>query len=173
MLPIGESARLACRNYEPLLEDYLSGCLSQSESEGVQKHVAVCSACSDALGDARASVRLLRASLDTQAGLLASPSFSRTVMARIRQQESLREVVSLWQPFVSLAWKFVATASLALLIMATYARTGRGPEPEQVQVASALQSEAHADLFAPDPATPPASRDEVVLMMADADYANK
>jgi hypothetical protein len=172
MSPV-ENARLACRNYEPLLEDYLSGALSQFESEGVRKHVAICSGCSSALGDARSSVRLLRAGLDTQQGLLAGPAFARTVMARIRQQESLREVVSFWQPFVSLAWKFAATASLALLILATYARTGTGPEPEQVQVASALQSEAHADLFAPDPATPPASRDEVVLMMADADYANK
>ena len=36
------------------------------------------------------------------------------------------EAASFWQPLVSFAWRFAATAMLALMILLTYAVRGRG-----------------------------------------------
>ena len=42
-------------------------------------------------------------------------------MARVRQELSkLNQQKSVWQPFVSLAWRFAATATLALAVLVTF-----------------------------------------------------
>ena len=49
------------------------------------------------------------------------PGFARITMARIRQAESERaDEKSIWSPFVSLAWKFAATAGVALALVLTF-----------------------------------------------------
>jgi len=71
-------------------------------------------------------------------------------MARIRVEEERQAVerLSFWQPVVSLAWRFMASAAVALAILVTYAITG-SPKPLSI-VATVGQTEMH-DLLSPDP----------------------
>jgi hypothetical protein len=91
-------------------------------------------------------------------------------MARIRMAEEERTArARFWQPFVSLGWRFAATATLALGILLTYAaRWGSGPQPN---IAAVRPTEAR-DLFSPEPARAPASGDEVLIMVAENGYGN-
>ena len=161
----------ACRGYEALLEDYLAGELTGSDARMTVEHLERCAGCSMALEDAAASVQLLQA-----AGTLLDevpypgPGFARTVISRARiEQERAAVGAGLWQPFVSLAWRFAATATLALAILLTYAVAGlRTP---QAEVAVVGPAELH-DIFSPDPTRAPADRDEVLMMVAESGHAN-
>jgi hypothetical protein len=161
----------ACRGYEALLEDYLAGELSGAHARTTAKHLDGCSGCRTALDDAAASVRLLQV-----AGALLDevpqpgPGFARTVISRVRaEQERVAVGAGLWQPFVSLAWRFAATATLALAILLTYAVAGF--RPPQAEVAVVGPAELH-DIFSPDPTRAPVDRDEVLMMVADTGHAN-
>jgi predicted anti-sigma-YlaC factor YlaD len=160
----------ACENYEVLLEDYLSGELDGSERVRVENHLASCNACRSAMDDATCGNRLLEY-VGHFPGSASGPDFSRLVMARIRVQQSMAdEVVSLWQPFVSMAWKFAATAAFGLALLLTYTVSGTGRT--ETQVASVGQMETQ-DIFSPDPTTPPADRDEVLMMVTGSDYGKR
>ena len=161
----------ACRGYEALLEDYLARELTGSEARMTAEHLESCAGCRLALEDAAASIPLLQV-----AGTLLdeapypSPGFARTVISRARiEQERATVGAGLWQPFVSLAWRFAATATLALAILLTYAVAGfRAP---QAEVAVVGPVELH-DIFSPDPTRAPADRDEVLMMVAESGHAN-
>ncbi len=45
-------------------------------------------------------------------------------MARIRMETERAERTGFWQPFVTFAWRFAATAMVALVILLTYAVRG-------------------------------------------------
>jgi len=158
----------ACGSNEYLLEDYLAGTLPSGESEKLARHLTACDDCRLALADAESGSRVFRL-----AGSLAGsppdphPAFARVVMARIREH---REAGSVWNPFVALAWKFAATATLALLIMVTYA-VSRADEA-QPESTTVTQS-AVRDIFSPVPARPPDTRDEAILMVVEPNYANR
>lgn len=159
----------ACPGYEARLEDYVGGQLSNAEMQQVAEHLKSCGACSAAVDDAAATVRLLR--FAEPVGELG-PGFARIVMARIRsEREASRETRGLWQPFVSLAWRLAATATLALAVMVTYdvARHGLTPEPSP---ASARATEVR-DLFTTDADRVPVNRDDVLLMVAEADHGKR
>jgi hypothetical protein len=97
--------------------------------------------------------------------------FARVVMARIRMDKDQRaaERVGFWQPFVALAWRFAATAMVALVILLTYAVRGRtGPQPEVV----AFNQGGLADVFSPDPTRIPIDQDEILIMVADSGHGN-
>lgn len=161
----------ACSTYEPLLEDYLSSSLSNDASQNVEGHLASCRGCSAALEDARAGARLLGFSGALSQDVAApAPAFARRVMARIHEYQAAHEASSFWHPFVGLAWKFAATAALALLIMVTYAASNSGRN--QAQVAPAAQAENY-DLFSPNPVRSPDTRAEVISMMVEPNYANR
>jgi anti-sigma-K factor RskA len=158
--------KAACTKYEALLEDYLGGALEGPESNNAAEHWKNCAGCRQALEDAASSVRLLRLA---EPSADPEPGFSRKVMARIRAAERERtgERTVFWQPFVSLAWRFAATATLALGVMVTYnAGWGHRPQPS-VGARRPMQT---ADIFAPDPANPPANGDEVLMMVAESGH---
>lgn len=153
----------ACPEYEALLEDYLNGELDGTAARSAAEHWKTCAGCREALEQAAAASRWLRAAaLPTDPG----PGFSRTVMTRIRMVEEERTAAraGFWQPFVSLGWRFAATATLALAILLTYA--AGWANPPQPNVAAVRPTEAR-DLFSPEPARVPATRDEVLIMVAE------
>jgi len=160
----------ACTKYEALLEDYLEGALDTAESMAVEKHWRDCSSCRVALDQASASVRLLHLA-GPSAG--PGPAFARTVMARIRAAESdlarSSERASFWQPLVKLGWRFAATATVVLGVLVTY-DAGWGHRVQRESAGTRLMG--GNDIFAPDPANAPASRDEVLMMVADTNHGN-
>jgi anti-sigma-K factor RskA len=160
----------ACPKYEAILEDYLEGALDADESIAAEKHWRECAGCRAALDQASASVRLLRFA-GPSAG--PGPAFARTVMARIRAAESdlaqSWERAGFWQPLVKLGWRFAATATLVLGVLVTY-DAGWGHHDQRAAANPRLMG--GNDIFAPDPANPPANRDEVLMMVADTNHGN-
>ncbi len=155
----------ACADYEMLLEDYLAGDLRGADAERATAHLATCAACRGALEEAAGSARLVEV-----AGILAGqapepgPAFAPIVMARIRgaEQPSAPET-RFWRPFVWLAWRFAATAALALAALVTYSTVRHGAAFGNTTVAAQTDTR---DIFSPDPALAPASRDDVLMMVA-------
>jgi Putative zinc-finger len=157
----------ACLEFEPLLEDCVSGDLGGAEAKNLADHLKSCAGCRVALEEARLAMRLTGAA--EPAGD-PGPAFARVVMARIQAGHD-RETAegSYWQPFVTLAWRFAGTAALVLVMLLTYdARLHSQPQPA---VASARTGDVH-ELFS-DPSRPPASRDEVLWMMTDVNHGQK
>jgi hypothetical protein len=163
------NVKTACSKYEPVLEDYLEGVLDQAGAEAAGRHLQDCAGCSSAFEHAAGSVKLLR---------IGEPSgepdaaFARNVMARIRstEQERTAERAGFWQPVVALGWRFAATATLAVGVLVScdiglshYAR---------LNVATARSVEG-IELFAPEPANPPASKDEVLMMVAETNHGKQ
>jgi predicted anti-sigma-YlaC factor YlaD len=153
--------------YEPVLEDYLEGVLDEAGTEAARRHLQGCAGCSAAFERAAGSVNLLRMAEPSEA---PDSTFARKVMARIRtsEQERIVERAGFWQPLVTLGWRFAATATLAVGVLLTcdigwshYAR---------LNVASS-RSVVGVELFAPEPAEAPASKDEVLMMVADTNHA--
>jgi anti-sigma factor RsiW len=159
----------ACLEYEAKLEDYLGGQLSGADARDLAGHLQRCEPCSAALEDARASVRLLQLA---EAAPDPGPAFPRVVMARIRTElETGREARGLWQLFISLAWRFAATATLALVVMVTVevAQHQRQTEPN---VASVHSAEVR-DLFTTEAERVPSTRDDVLLMVAETEHGSR
>jgi anti-sigma-K factor RskA len=159
-----------CTKYEAMLEDYLDGALDATESRAAEAHWRDCAGCRAALDQASASVRLLRF-VGESAG--PGPAFARTVMARIRAAEAemanSSERASFWQPLVRFGWRFAATATVLLAVLVTY-DAGWGRHIQRNHANTRLMG--GNDIFAPDPANPPASRDEVLMMVADTNHGN-
>jgi anti-sigma factor RsiW len=158
----------ACSEFEARLEDYLGGQLSGATAKEVAEHLKRCDSCRAGLEDARASVRLLRFA---EAAPDPGPSFPRIVMARIRTElDAARDPRGLWQLFVSLAWRFAATATLALALMVTYDVVHQN-QP-QTNVTTARSGEVR-DMFTTDADRVPTTRDDVLLMVAEKEHASR
>jgi hypothetical protein len=156
-----------CRGYEPLLEDYLSGELVGSEARNTLEHLKACAGCRAVLAEAQRSVVLLRAEEPTPD---PGHAFARIVMARISSDlRKVSEVAGLWQPFVSLAWRFAASATLAVGLLLAYAATSS--TPAQSAASELAQAEFH-ELF-PEPAAPPSSPDEILMMVAETSHVDQ
>lgn len=156
-----EWERTACRKHEVLLEDYLNEELSVAEAKRAIEHWQNCPSCSAQLEDARTSRRLLRAAEPSPD---PGPGFARTVMTRIRTAENERLALraNFWQPFVSFGWRFLATASVALMVLVSY--NARWGHPTQPNVVTVRPTEAMPiDLFAPEPTSVAANGDEVLF----------
>ncbi len=160
----------ACIEYEAILEDYLDGALDSAKLRAAETHWRDCAGCHAALEQASASVHLLRLA-GPSAG--PGPAFARTVMARIRAAESdlshSSERAGFWQPLVKVGWRFAATATVLLGVLVTY-DAGWGRHAQHNHANTRLMG--GNDIFAPDPANPPASRDEVLMMVADTNHGN-
>jgi predicted anti-sigma-YlaC factor YlaD len=156
----------ACSEFEALLEDHLTGDLSGADAKRLAEHLENCAACSDALEYVAPSVQLLRA---VPPSADPGPGFSRVVMGRIRAEMSKRgEQKSIWLPFVSLAWRFAATAALALAVLVTFDAVQHMKYDRRSNLAYVPATESR-DLF-PDPTSPPANRDEALMMVADTNH---
>ena len=158
----------ACSAYEAKLEDYLSGQLSGAHASEIVEHLKTCAACSAALEDARASLRLLAVA---EPSPNPDPGFARVVMARIRTELDASREKGLWQPFVFLAWRFAATATLALVLMVTYGVVAS--HQRLAPNATSVQSAEVRDLFTTDTDRVPANRDDVLIMVAEDIHGNR
>jgi anti-sigma factor RsiW len=159
----------ACRQYEALLEDYLAGDLDSVCAKRAEQHLASCVHCRTAFDDSKAGAQLFRkAAPFLERAPEARPEFAGLAMARIRMEKERRvaEGASFWQPLVSFAWRFAATAMLALMILLTYAVRGRGRSRAVVGPIGQQQ----LDVFAPDPTRAPADQDEFLLMVAESNH---
>jgi anti-sigma factor RsiW len=157
----------ACLDFEALLEDHVTGDLSNADAEKLAEHLESCVACTGALENAAPSVDLLR-TLSPAAD--PGPGFSRMMMARVRQELSrLNEEKSIWQPFISLAWRFAATATLALAVLVTFDAVRHNTGPAEIAYVRATQPR---ELF-PDPGRLPADSDEVLMMVADTNHGQR
>lgn len=168
-----ESQGQACPDYEVRLEDFLSGKLSGADKREVADHVQSCASCKAAMDDAEMTSRLLRL---MQAAPDPGPAFSRIVMARIRTEEVARQSRGFWQPFVSLAWRFAATAALAFVVMVTYDVTWHqssssssavdlsGPVAQQAQV---------PDMFTTDVNAVPGNRDDMFMPVSETENGKR
>jgi anti-sigma factor RsiW len=163
----------ACPEYEALLEDYLNGALCDANVAAASQHLEACPECRRAADAALAGARWLREMGESLGERpRPSPAFPRIVMARIRVAEAARraEGEGFWRSLVSLGWRFAFTATLAVALLAVYeARWGGAPEPD---VASARLMDVR-DIFPADAATPPASRADVLAMVAGTDDGSK
>lgn len=157
----------ACRDYQTLLEDYLSGELDAGAAERFLAHLNRCTACREAFEMVRLSSRIVRAAREPQAD--PGPGFSLRVMAAIREEGARRAAGgAFWRPLESLAWRLAVTAALVLAFLLGYGLRASfapaRPTPPQV----ALQPEVR-DIF-PEPIQQPASRDEVLISMAEKNH---
>jgi anti-sigma factor RsiW len=157
----------ACAEYETRLEDFLGGELSGAEKREVTEHFHTCPACKSAVEEAGVSSRLLSF---VDASPDPGPAFARIVMARIRSEEAARESRGFWQPFVFLAWRFAATAALALVVMVTYDvrlhQAGAAAGGASVQ-----QSDIH-DLFTTDADRAANNPDDVLIPAAEDNHGS-
>jgi hypothetical protein len=154
----------ACTEYEALLEDSVSGDLGGEDGARLAQHLKICAGCRAALESVAPCARLLRMG-DPIAD--PGPGFSRIVMARIRADKDVRAERGFWQPLISLAWRFAATATLALAVLIAYDSTAHRQVETAVASISAAQPQ---DIFSPDPTRVPASRDEVMIMVAENEH---
>ncbi len=154
---------VACQEYEAALEDHLNGDLGGPEAAALSEHLKTCPGCRAALDEAVLSARLLR--IAEPAGD-PGPGFSHLVMARIRAELHLNEGKSIWQSFVSVAWRFAATAAFALVLLVTF-DVSRHNQLQQDQ--SLLATNTLPELV-PDHSSVPASSDDVLLMMAETNH---
>jgi hypothetical protein len=156
----------ACSQYEAALEDHLHGDLGGSEAAELAEHLKTCSGCRAALDEAVLSARLLRiAEPAADPGL----GFSHMVMARIRAELHLHEGRSIWQPFVSLAWRFAATAAVALVVLVSF-DAGRHSQLQQDQSLLVTNRLPELPELVPDQSSVPTSSDDVLLMMAETNH---
>jgi predicted anti-sigma-YlaC factor YlaD len=153
----------ACRQYEAALEDHLHGDLGGPQAAELAEHLKTCFGCRTALDEAVLSTRLLRVA---EPAADPGPGFSHMVMARIRAELHLHEGKSIWQPFVSLAWRFAATAAVALVILVSF-DIGRHSQLQQDQ--SLLATNRLPELI-PDQASVPTSSDDVLLLIAETNH---
>ena len=164
--PMDNSTVKACAEYEVSLEDYLAGELGGAEARRVAEHVKSCHGCRAALDQAAASTRFLRTAMPLMDRAVdPGPGFAHLVMARIRTESILRDQKSIWRPVAMFAWRFAMSASLALALLIAYA--SRRPD----QTSSDVAQVRSGDLFS-DPAGPPASRDDVLRIMAETNHGN-
>ncbi|MFZ3216763.1 MAG: anti-sigma factor [Candidatus Acidiferrales bacterium] len=156
----------ACPQYEAALEDRLDGNLGGPDAAMLSEHLKSCPGCSVALEQAAASAQLLE---------LADPSpdpgpgFSRVLMARIREELRVGEGLSFWRPVVSLAWRFAATASLALVLLVSF-ELGRH---SQWQPDPSIVAQNRMPELVPAQPSLPSNRDEVLLMMAETSHGKQ
>ena len=157
----------ACPDYEALLEDSISGEIGGTDAIQLSEHLKSCPGCRDAREHVALTPRLLHLAEATPD---PGPGFSRDVMARIRTDRDVRAERGFWQPLVAMGWRFAATATLALAVLVAYDTTAHVEKTTQ-ETATLEASSRIPDMFSPDPARVPSSRDEVLIMVAEDEHA--
>jgi anti-sigma factor RsiW len=158
----------ACPDYEALLEDSISGEIGGADAVRLSEHLKSCPGCREARDLVAMTPRLLHLAEATPD---PGPGFSRDVMARIRTDRDVRAERGFWQPLVAVGWRFAATATLALAVLVAYDTTSHVEKRTQETPAALEASSRIPDMFSPDPARVPSSRDEVLMMVAGDEHA--
>jgi anti-sigma factor RsiW len=156
----------ACSQYEAALEDHLQGELGGPQAAELAEHLKTCSGCRAALDEAVLSARLLRVA---EPAADPGPGFSHVVMARIRTALQLHEGKSIGQSFVSLAWRFAATATVALVMLVSFdvVRHNQWQEDQSLMATNKLPE------LVSDQSPVPANSDEVLLLMAETNHGKQ
>jgi len=156
----------ACPEFEPLLEDRLSGELGGGDAALVAEHLKSCAGCNAALDHVALSSRLLSL---VEPAADPGPGFAHRTMARIRHAEALSaDERSIWKPFVSLAWRFAVTTAVALALVIT---VDVGTHRDNSYVASNSASSEDAGLF-PDTQSSPVERDDFLVPAGDVTHGS-
>src|ERR1700746_2464596 len=85
----------ACKGYEALLEDSVSGEIGGSDAVRLSEHLKSCPGCREAREHVAPSSRLLRLA---EASADPGPGFARDVMARIRSDRGVLIERGFWEP---------------------------------------------------------------------------
>ncbi|MFY9527926.1 MAG: zf-HC2 domain-containing protein [Candidatus Acidiferrales bacterium] len=160
----GEVKSKACPEFESALEEYVEGELESTQIGRVSDHLQSCAACQSAFELASASCLLLRATREP-AEQVDVWFVRRTMIAIGAEENRLAEEKSFWKPMEALAWRFAMSAGVAVIVLLAYGRMAHvsmpgdaGARPAQVR-----------DIFQ-DPMRPPSDREEVLLMVAEANH---
>src|SRR5690242_20821283 len=115
----GDDSVIRCNQSEAFLEDYFAGDLPRPVAEQLTAHLGACSACREALEQARLSSRLINKVFTPVEE--PGPAFTHLVMAKINAAETwLREQRNFWRPFEVIAWRLAFSAALALVFLFAY-----------------------------------------------------
>jgi predicted anti-sigma-YlaC factor YlaD len=155
-----------CAQYEADLEDHLSANLGGSAAVRLSEHLKTCRGCQTAFDQGVLSNNLLRLA---EPAADPGPSFGHMVMARIRTELHKNEGKSIWLPFVSMAWRFAATAVLALVVLGSF-DLGRHNQWQQDQ---SLVATNKLPELVPEQNSVPNSSDDVLLLMAERDHGKQ
>lgn len=162
----GRNERSACREFEAQLEDSLTGQLGGAEGERLSAHLSSCTACRQALEEARLGGQFAR--LAQQPTEDPGAAFTRRVMSVIRDEEARRSVAwNFWRPIEVLALRLSMAATLALALLCGYGvMHSRFSTPAEVEMAG--QPEVR-ELF-PEPMHQPTTHDEILMSIADKSH---
>lgn len=162
-----ESKNSPCREFEALFEDALAAENGGEEARLAEEHAKVCEACRTTWNDARGGTALLRmAAKMAEPAPFPGPGFERVIMARIRAHQENEEKSGIWQPLVFLASRLAISATLALGLLLAYDVTAR---PTATANVAGMRAAQPGDLLG-DSVNLPASRDDVLMMVAENDH---
>ncbi|MGH9685381.1 MAG: zf-HC2 domain-containing protein [Candidatus Acidiferrales bacterium] len=160
----------ACAEYEALLEDMLHEDLTGVDAARAADHVKTCSGCREAYDAAVFSARVFRvAGSAVERAPQPGPAFARIVMARVHEERSRADDKGIWQPLMAFAGRLAMVAALALAALLAYGAMWRAP---QTTATAAMRAADSQGLFG-GPAAVPASRDEVLMMVADTSHGKQ
>lgn len=162
-----ETKNSPCREFEAMFEDALAAEGGGEVARRAAEHVKVCEACRAAWNDARGGTALLRLAAKTaEPAPIPGPGFERVIMARIRAHRESEEKSGLWQPLVFLASRLAISATLALGLLLAY---DVGGHPATTANVAGMRAAQPGDLLG-DSVNLPASRDDVLMMVAENDH---
>ena len=162
-----ETKNSPCREFEAMFEDALAAEGGGEVARRAAEHVKVCEACRAAWNDARGGTALLRLTAKTaEPAPFPGPGFERVIMARIRAHRESEEKSGLWQPLVFLASRLAISATLALGLLLAY---DVGGHPATTANVAGMRAAQPGDLLG-DSVNLPASRDDVLMMVAENDH---
>lgn len=157
----------ACPEFEAVLEDYVSGEVSETEKDSVAEHLQQCAGCSAAVETALHGRAILR--LGSEPVEDPGAFFTRRVMTLVAEQEERNSPErGFWKPLEVLAMRFVLASAAAIALLVAYVNISGVPQQQQtVEVRSADQG----GIFT-DPAPAMMSRDDAFLTITDTRHGN-
>jgi len=157
--------RLDPAHFEDRWEDYLAGALDPAATVELEGHLASCAACREAVDEARAASRLLRAVLDP------APAPRLGFWTRVRagiEAELSPAGADFWASLELLARRLTLVSAAALLLLGVYVAVD---EFDPVNRWGRVQVENLGVL--PEPAPQPLDSDDVLLAVTgQVRYAN-
>jgi predicted anti-sigma-YlaC factor YlaD len=153
-----------CREYEVRMEDHLGVAPEAVESDPeLTAHLRECAQCRESFAAAQLSGRLFFSAEEPE--VQPSEAFVTRVMAAIHQEQArLLAPAAVWRPLEVLASRFALVAAVVLLALSVFLGEF-APALRQPDVGAT--TEIAGDW--PEPPTPPATQDEVLMSLAEAE----
>jgi hypothetical protein len=170
-MPMWNWSGRGCRKYQVRMEDYLGAAPGAAESDAeLSAHLRQCGRCREAFAAAQLSDRLF-----AEAGtpeMQPSEALVTRVMASVRAEEArLSAPATVWHPLEVLASRFALVAAVALLALSVFlgefAPALRQPQMVSSNGTNTTNTEITGDW--PEPPAQPATQDEVLMSLVDAD----